>query len=135
MTHPVPLTRKAFQILLVIVRRSGDVATKDEIMKTVWPDTFVEETNLTRNIFSIRKALGEESENQYILTVSGKGYRLSEKVVPVLQSEAKVVSAIRSKSKSRKNSGRTDGAGSPSRRRSSSPEPLPHTCFFARRPA
>jgi eukaryotic-like serine/threonine-protein kinase len=94
--QPVPLTPKAFQILLVLVRRGNDVATKDEIMKTVWPDTFVEETNLTRNIFSIRRALGERSENQYILTVSGKGYRLAERAVPVLPSELNVVSAVRS---------------------------------------
>ena len=94
--QPVPLTPKAFQILLVLVRCGGEVATKDEIMKAVWPDTFVEETNLTRNIFSIRKALGEGSENQYILTVSGKGYRLAEKAVPVLPAELNVVSAVRS---------------------------------------
>ena len=94
--EPVPLTPKAFQILLVLVRRGGEVATKDEIMKSVWPDIFVEETNLTRNIFSIRRALGEGSENQYILTVSGKGYRLAEKAVPVLPTELSVVSAVRS---------------------------------------
>jgi DNA-binding winged helix-turn-helix (wHTH) protein/tetratricopeptide (TPR) repeat protein len=94
--QPVPLTPKAFQILLVLVRRGTEVAGKDEIMKTVWPDTFVEETNLTRNIFSIRRALGEGSENQYILTVSGKGYRLAERAVPVLPSELNVVSAVRS---------------------------------------
>jgi DNA-binding winged helix-turn-helix (wHTH) protein/tetratricopeptide (TPR) repeat protein len=93
---PVPLTPKAFQILLVLVRRGGEVATKDEIMTAVWPDTFVEETNLTRNIFSIRRALGEGSENQYILTVSGKGYRLAEKAVPVLPTELNIVSAVRS---------------------------------------
>ena len=94
--QPVPLTPKAFQILLVLVRRGGEIASKDEIMKAVWPDTFVEETNLTRNIFSIRRALGEGSENQYILTVSGKGYRLAERAVPVLPSELNVVSAVRS---------------------------------------
>lgn len=68
--QPVPLTPKAFQILLVLVRRNGEVASKDEIMKIVWPDTFVEETNLTRNIFSIRKALGEGPGSQYVVTVS-----------------------------------------------------------------
>ncbi len=69
--QPVTLTPKTFQILLTLVRRSGELVTKDEIMKAVWPDTFVEETNLTRNIFSLRKALGESPENQYIITVSG----------------------------------------------------------------
>jgi DNA-binding winged helix-turn-helix (wHTH) protein/tetratricopeptide (TPR) repeat protein len=94
--EPVALTPKAFQILLVLVRCGGNIATKDEIMKKVWPDTFVEETNLTRNIFSIRRALGETLENQYILTVSGKGYRLAERAVPVLPRELNVVSAVRS---------------------------------------
>ena len=47
--QPVALTPKSFQILLTLVRRSGQLVTKDEIMKAVWPDTFVEETNLTRN--------------------------------------------------------------------------------------
>ena len=54
----VPLTPKTFQILLVLVRNSKEVVTKDDLMKTVWPDTFVEEANLSRNIFMLRKALG-----------------------------------------------------------------------------
>lgn len=44
---PVALTPKTFQLLLVLVRRSKEVVTKDDLMKMVWPDTFVEETNLT----------------------------------------------------------------------------------------
>lgn len=46
--EPVPLTPKTFQILLVLVRHSKEVVTKDDLMKTVWPDTFVEEANLSR---------------------------------------------------------------------------------------
>ena len=57
--EPVPLTPKTFQILLVLVRHSKEVVTKDDLMKAVWPDTFVEEANLSRNIFMLRKALGE----------------------------------------------------------------------------
>jgi hypothetical protein len=53
----VPLTPKTFQILLVLIRNSNEVVTKDDIMKTVWPDTFVEEANLSRNVFMLRKAL------------------------------------------------------------------------------
>ncbi len=55
--EPVPLTPKTFQILLVLVRHSKEVVTNDDLMKTVWPDTFVEEANLSRNIFMLRKAL------------------------------------------------------------------------------
>ena len=70
----VPLTPKTFQILLVLVRHSTEVVTKDDLMKEVWPDTFVEEANLSRNIFMLRKALGESSkDHQYILTVPGRG--------------------------------------------------------------
>jgi len=73
----IPLTSKTFRVLLVLVRRSGELVSKDELMKAVWPDTFVEETNLTRNIFSLRKALGDSPQTPYVVTVSGKGYRLA----------------------------------------------------------
>src|ERR1700733_13637336 len=63
--EPVPLTPKTFQILLVLVRRSKELVTKDELMKMVWPDTFVEEANLSRNIFMLRKALGETAQDRY----------------------------------------------------------------------
>jgi DNA-binding winged helix-turn-helix (wHTH) protein/tetratricopeptide (TPR) repeat protein len=77
----VPLTPKTFQILLVLVRHGKEIVTKDDLMKTVWPDTFVEETNLSRNIFMLRKALGETAQDhRYIVTVPGRGYRLAENV-------------------------------------------------------
>src|SRR5712692_9881646 len=57
---PVPLTPKAFDTLLVLVRHSKEVVSKDELMKAVWPDTFVEEVSLTRNIFSVRSMRREE---------------------------------------------------------------------------
>ena len=77
----VPLTPKTFQILLVLVRHGEEIVTKDDLMKTVWPDTFVEEANLSRNIFMLRKALGESAQDhRYIVTVPGRGYRLAERV-------------------------------------------------------
>src|SRR5262249_2035043 len=76
---PVSLTPKTFQILLVLVRHQQELVTKDDLMKEVWPDTFVEEANLSRNIFMLRKALGESpQDHRYILTVPGRGYRLAE---------------------------------------------------------
>ncbi len=91
---PVPLTPKTFQILLVLIRHSREVVTKDDLMKAVWPDTFVEETNLTRNIFTLRKALGESpQDHQYILTVPGRGYRLAESVRFVPEDEISIVAA------------------------------------------
>ena len=96
--EPVPLTPKTFQILLVLVRHSREVVTKDDLMKEVWPDTFVEESNLSRNIFMLRKALGESSkDHQYILTVPGRGYRLAESVRLVPEQEVSIVAAQHSK--------------------------------------
>jgi DNA-binding winged helix-turn-helix (wHTH) protein len=72
----VPLTPKVFDILLVLVRNTGHVLSKAEIMKLVWPDTTVEEGNLARNISTLRSALGEHPrEHQYIETVPWLGYR------------------------------------------------------------
>ena len=77
----IPLAPKAFQVLLVLIRSRNDLVTKDELLKAVWPDTFVEETNLSRNIFLLRKALGETpQDHQYVVTVPGRGYRFAEEV-------------------------------------------------------
>ncbi len=98
----VPLTPKTFQILLVLVRHSHEVVTKDDLMKTVWPDTFVDEANLSRNIFMLRKALGESTHgHRYIVTVPGRGYRLAESVHLVPERELSVVAASPSKLKGR----------------------------------
>jgi eukaryotic-like serine/threonine-protein kinase len=82
----VALTPKTFQILLVLVRHSNEIVTKEDMLKTVWPDTFVEEANLSRNIFLLRKALGETpQDHQYIVTVPGRGDRFAEDVQLVPQ--------------------------------------------------
>jgi DNA-binding winged helix-turn-helix (wHTH) protein/tetratricopeptide (TPR) repeat protein len=94
----VPLAPKALQILLVLVRHSKQVVTKDDLLKTVWPDTFVEEANLSRNIFLLRKALGEKpQDHQYIVTVPGRGYRFAEDVQLVPQHELDIVAASHAK--------------------------------------
>jgi DNA-binding winged helix-turn-helix (wHTH) protein/Tfp pilus assembly protein PilF len=95
---PVPLTPKTFQILLVLVRHSKELVTKDDLMQTVWPDTFVEEANLSRNIFMLRKALGESpQDHRYIVTVPGRGYRLAENAHLVPEHEVTIVAASHSK--------------------------------------
>src|SRR5262249_10590119 len=77
----VPLTPKAFQTLLVLVENSGRVVDKEELLKKVWPDTFVEEATLAQNVFTLRKQLGDDrSEAVYIETVPKRGYRF---VAPV----------------------------------------------------
>src|ERR1700727_1324733 len=93
----VPLTPKTFQILLVLVRHNREVVTKDDLMRTVWPDTFVEEANLSRNIFMLRKALGDNSQDRFIVTVPGRGYRLAEDVHLIPGQELSVVAATHSK--------------------------------------
>jgi eukaryotic-like serine/threonine-protein kinase len=95
---PVPLPPKAFQVLLVLIHYNGEVVTKDDLMKEVWPDTFVEETNLSRNIFLLRKALGESpQERRYILTVPGIGYRLAEIARPIADQEVSLIAATETK--------------------------------------
>lgn len=73
---PVPVTPKVFDTLLVLVENGGHLVEKDQLMKSLWPDTFVEEATLARNISDLRKALGEASNGQkYIDTVPKRGYR------------------------------------------------------------
>src|SRR4030095_7090894 len=71
----LPITQKAFMTLLMLVQNSGRVVDKDELMRGVWPDTVVEENNLTQSISMLRKALGESrKDHKYIVTVQGCGY-------------------------------------------------------------
>ena len=65
----IALTPKAFDVLLLLIEHSGEVVSKDELMQSVWPDSFVEESNLTQTVFMLRKALGETSNQRYILTL------------------------------------------------------------------
>jgi len=69
----VELTPKAFDTLLVLVRNSGHLLEKDEVITTLWPNSFVEEGSLSNNIFLLRKALGDDPA--FIETVPRRGYR------------------------------------------------------------
>ena len=72
----VSLTPKAFDILLTLLENDGRIVNKDDLMKKVWPNTFVEEGNLTQNVSLLRKALGESANGpQFIETVPRRGYR------------------------------------------------------------
>jgi TolB-like protein/DNA-binding winged helix-turn-helix (wHTH) protein/Tfp pilus assembly protein PilF len=74
--QPLRITSKSFETLLTLVRNRDRVVSKDELMQTLWPNTFVEEVNLAQNISAMRKALGETpGENRYIATIPGKGYQ------------------------------------------------------------
>src|SRR5580704_14786114 len=87
--EPVPLSPKAFDLLLALTERGGQVVPKDDLMKALWPDTFVEESNLGQHVFQLRKALGERPQDHtYIITVPGRGYRFAQRVrsIPVEES-------------------------------------------------
>jgi len=74
----VPLPPKALDLLVALVEQRGDVVTKDELLKRVWPDTFVEEANLSVNVSALRKALGDGPGGRpYIETLSRRGYRFA----------------------------------------------------------
>ena len=91
--RPVPLTPKTYDLLVVLVENSGRVILKDELMKMVWVDSFVEDSNLTQQISAVRKALGETAgEDRYIVTVPGKGYRFAAAVTePVVKEHTQPV--------------------------------------------
>ena len=74
--EPILLSAKAFDLLLVLVRNNGRLVTKSQLIKIVWPSTFVEEGNLTQNISILRKALRSTHDStRYIKTVQKAGYR------------------------------------------------------------
>ena len=82
----ISLTPKAIEILTLLVTNAGRLVEKEVLLKAVWPDTFVEESNLAQNIFLLRKALGDEREvPKYIETVTRRGYRF---VASVTSSDA-----------------------------------------------
>ncbi len=73
-----PIREKAFQTLVHLVRNPGALVTKDELLSFVWPDTVVEESNLSKAVFDIRQALGDTTGDQrYIQTVPKHGYRFA----------------------------------------------------------
>lgn len=85
---PIALTAKVFDILTVLVENHGHLLEKDELIHSIWPDTTVEEGNLTRYVSTLRKALGEQSNgHRYIETVSKRGYRFVADVTVVAAAE------------------------------------------------
>lgn len=82
--EPVPLPPKVFDLLLILVESQGQELKKDELIHRLWPDSFVEESNLTQSVFLLRKALGQSrGENRLVVTIPGRGYRFVEVVKPV----------------------------------------------------
>ena len=91
---PIPLKPKVVDTLLVLIENRGRVIEKDELIQELWPDSFVEEGNLTQNIYVLRKALdtGEGSES-YIETIPRRGYRFAVEVKELSIEEGPTVAA------------------------------------------
>src|SRR5688500_15379983 len=94
---PLPLTPKVFDTLLILVNKSGRIVEKEELMSRLWPDTFVEESNLTFNIQQLRKAFRDDAKRpQFIETVARRGYRFIAEVTQGSQLPSTVESELRS---------------------------------------
>ncbi len=116
--EPVPLEPKVFETLLVLIRHGGRLVSKDQLMQEVWPDTFVEESNLVRHISILRKALSRsDGGRQYIETVPKRGYRFvghlraaaGEQTEVIVQS-TKVSVVVEEEESSGETEGQADGA-------------------------
>jgi Tol biopolymer transport system component/DNA-binding winged helix-turn-helix (wHTH) protein len=84
----VPMTPKVFETLLLLVQHQGSIVTKETILHTLWPDVFVEESNITFNITKLRKALGDTKRPAlYIETIPRRGYRFKPQVREVLTND------------------------------------------------
>jgi Tol biopolymer transport system component/DNA-binding winged helix-turn-helix (wHTH) protein len=89
----VPLTRKTFEFLVILVARRGELVEKEELFKLIWPDTIVEENNLARCASMLRKALRErDADQEFVTTVPGRGYRLAVPVEVVERGASTIVS-------------------------------------------
>ena len=83
--QPVPLTPKAFEVLLLLVQHRGQLVYKEKLMESVWADSFVEENNVKVTVSMLRKALEEGAEgNRYIETIPRKGHRLAADVKEII---------------------------------------------------
>ena len=89
----VPLAPKVFDTLAILVENSGHILEKDELMTKLWPDTFVEESSLSQNIFQLRKVLAEDTPDlQYIDTIPRRGYRFSADVTEIIREDDEAAS-------------------------------------------
>lgn len=92
--QPVPLKPKILDLLLFLVQMHGQLVVKDDLMKEIWPDTIVEENNITVSMSVLRKALGEDRiKPRFIETVPRRGYRFIAEVTEIFQDQTAVTNA------------------------------------------
>lgn len=95
---PLSLAPKVFDTLLILVDNNGRLVAKDELIKQLWPNTFVEESNLTFNIQQVRKILGDNArEPRFIETVARRGYRF---IAEVTKTQSAIAATIQSEKRS-----------------------------------
>src|SRR5580693_685847 len=94
----IAVTPKGFETLLVLVRRGREVVSKEELLKEIWPDSFVEEANLGQHIFKLRKARGDTVEGErYTVTLPGRGYRFAVPVRTITEGGDVLIAQMRSR--------------------------------------
>src|SRR5271170_4693265 len=94
----IAVSPKTFETLLVLVRRGREVVSKEELLKEIWPDSCVEEANLSQHIFKLRKALGDTLEGErYIITLPGRGYRFAVPVRTLTEGGEVLIAQMRSR--------------------------------------
>src|SRR5262249_46559716 len=87
---PVTLGQRAFDILLLLVSRHGQLMTKDELMAEIWPGLVVEENNIQVHVSALRKVLAKAGgDERYLLTIPGRGYRFVASVECATEAPAK----------------------------------------------
>jgi eukaryotic-like serine/threonine-protein kinase len=90
---PLTMTPKVFDTLVYLLRNRGRLLSKDELLKGIWPDAFVEEVNLAVNISALRKLFGEgPQDGRYIVTVPGSGYRFVAEVSVLVGQQGRIES-------------------------------------------
>jgi DNA-binding winged helix-turn-helix (wHTH) protein len=84
----LPIAGKTLDTLLVLVQNRGRLVDKDELLSRIWPDTMVEEANLSQSIFTVRKVLGDSpKDHRYIATIAGRGYQFVAPVTELVPAE------------------------------------------------
>jgi len=80
----VTLNRRAFDVLLYLVQNPGRVLSREELLRNVWPDTFVDENSLAQSVSVLRRAIEEKpGDNSYLVTLPGRGYQFVSPVTVV----------------------------------------------------
>ena len=132
----IPLPPKAFDLLVLLARSSDRIIGKSELIEALWPNTFVDDANLTQHVYTLRKALGEQSDGRpYIETVARRGYRLTgavtSAVTSAVASDATTAAPAIAHALERRSGGRATrpgralpGHGAPARHRCKRDRPL-----------